>query len=414
MTSLKQVADVRVSNVDKKWYESEAVVRLCNYTDVYYGDVLTADSQTYMEATASLQQIRNFRLAHGDTVLTKDSETPEDIGVSAYIAGSAEDFVCGYHLAIVRPLSHLVNPKYLTWFLRSEAARGQLSAAATGVTRFGLRTEALATITLDLPPLDEQRRIADFLDDQVALMDQVTELRERQLNLNREREHSALGERVDRMFSRFGGVALRRLSYGIEQGSSPMCGSSPAGSGEFGVLKVSAVRHGRFRPDENKALPHDVMADLRYIVRPGDLLVTRGSGSRDLVGDAAVVSEASPRLLLPDLIYRVRLMAGVLPEFVAAALLSPRLRANIGLVTRGAPGGTIKLRGGDILDLKVPCASAPDQALLAHAWTTAAIETKSADCAMARGMDLLHERKQALITAAVTGQFDVTTARSVL
>jgi len=154
---LKNLAHVRVSNVDKKSVEGEQTVRLCNYTDVYYGDSLAASNADYMVASASDAQVSAFALAVGDTVLTKDSETADDIGVSAYIAETAPDFVCGYHLAILRPKSGVVHPRYLFWASRGRAMRDQLSLAATGVTRMGLRTEALANVRLALPPYEALR-----------------------------------------------------------------------------------------------------------------------------------------------------------------------------------------------------------------------------------------------------------------
>ncbi len=413
MTLLKHVASVRISNVDKKTYEGEQLVRLCNYTDVYYGDTIGAGSGSFMAATASREQIRNFRLEPGDSVLTKDSETPNDVGVSAYIESSASDFVCGYHLAVVRPAQQVLHPKYLTWSLRSTPVRQRLTVAATGVTRYGLRAEALANIELELPPLDEQRRIADFLDAQVALLDRAIALRQLQVELVASRVRSALHVQVAKLFAKFGSVPLRRVSRGIEQGSSPDCYGHPAEAGEYGVLKVSAVRRGRFHGEANKALPPEVTPELRYVISRGDVLLTRGSGSRDLVGDVALVdADVGARLLLPDLLYRLRLARDVDRTFVVATLLSPQLRAEVGLATRGAVGGTIKLRGSDVLDLRLPAADAAAQAALGSFWRQQQADRVSLEAGLERGLDLLQERKQALITAAVTGHFDVTTARS--
>src|SRR4051794_9087229 len=95
---LRHVADVRVSNVDKKSVVGERAIRLCNYTDVYYSDVIR-DDRDYMAATANPSQVERFRLAVGDTIITKDSETTDDIAVPSYVAETAEDLVCGYHLA---------------------------------------------------------------------------------------------------------------------------------------------------------------------------------------------------------------------------------------------------------------------------------------------------------------------------
>lgn len=85
MLRLKHVADLSVSSVDKKSYSDEVPVRLVNYTDVYYGDRITPELDL-MRATASPSEIMTFRLVPGDVVITKDSETADDIGIAAYVA----------------------------------------------------------------------------------------------------------------------------------------------------------------------------------------------------------------------------------------------------------------------------------------------------------------------------------------
>ena len=69
---LKHACHVFPSNVDKKTYDDETPVELCNYTDVYYNEVITADMD-FMAATASVDQIEKFSLRAGDTIITKDS-----------------------------------------------------------------------------------------------------------------------------------------------------------------------------------------------------------------------------------------------------------------------------------------------------------------------------------------------------
>src|SRR4051794_30860396 len=76
---LSAVSEIRVSNVDKKSEPGEIPVRLCNYTDVYKNDYITDDLE-FMRATASRAEIARFGLRIGDVIVTKDSETPNDIG----------------------------------------------------------------------------------------------------------------------------------------------------------------------------------------------------------------------------------------------------------------------------------------------------------------------------------------------
>jgi type I restriction enzyme S subunit len=76
---LKRICQVFPSNVDKKSVDGETFIRLCNYTDVYYNETITKEMD-FMPATASEDQIARFGLRAGDTLITKDSETADDIG----------------------------------------------------------------------------------------------------------------------------------------------------------------------------------------------------------------------------------------------------------------------------------------------------------------------------------------------
>lgn len=59
MRPLGDVADIRISNVDKKSSPKERGVRLCNYMDVYAKGYLT-DSGDYMQATCEQREINSF------------------------------------------------------------------------------------------------------------------------------------------------------------------------------------------------------------------------------------------------------------------------------------------------------------------------------------------------------------------
>lgn len=92
--ALRRVVAIRSSNVDKIMEEGEEIVRLCNYVDVYYNDRITGDIE-FSEGSAKPQEIKKFGLRAGDVVITKDSETSDDISVPALVDSSAEGIVCG-------------------------------------------------------------------------------------------------------------------------------------------------------------------------------------------------------------------------------------------------------------------------------------------------------------------------------
>lgn len=160
---IHDVAELRTSNVDKKSEEGEKPVRLCNYVDVYKNDKVTL-ALDFMEATATEGQIERFALRVGDVVITKDSETADDIGVPALIAETASDLVCGYHLTILRPNEDDVSGSYLFYAVASRLSAYQFYLAANGVTRFGLTYQGTKNLLIALPSVPEQQQIAAFLD----------------------------------------------------------------------------------------------------------------------------------------------------------------------------------------------------------------------------------------------------------
>ena len=159
---LRTVANMRVSNVDKHAKEDEFAVRLCNYVDVYKHDRITP-AMPFMTATASRDEIERFRLERDDVLITKDSETWDDIGVPALVTEAADDLLSGYHLALLRPFKEMLGA-YLARTLQSKEIAYQFHIRANGVTRYGLTHTGIKSVCLPLPPLPEQAAIVRYLD----------------------------------------------------------------------------------------------------------------------------------------------------------------------------------------------------------------------------------------------------------
>ena len=172
VSRLKTVAAYRVSNVDKIPSDDEEPVRLCNYTDVYYHEKVHPGLDL-MCTTATVAEIRRFGLRVGDVVITKDSEDWRDIAVPALITETEDDFVCGYHLAIIRPDQRRMLGPFLLRLLQAAGVNTQMQLAASGITRYSLPKSAIGEAQVPLPPIDEQRVIADFLDRETARIDEL-------------------------------------------------------------------------------------------------------------------------------------------------------------------------------------------------------------------------------------------------
>lgn len=159
---LRDVADIRVSSVDKKAHPSETAVKLCNYLDVYTNEYITSQLN-FMEGSASTSEVERFGLNCGDVVITKDSETPDDIGIPSVVAEAIDNLVCGYHLALIRPDTDKLNSVYLAKQLSTSRVARYFALYASGSTRYGLPISVIESLSIPTPPKPEQTKIAEIL-----------------------------------------------------------------------------------------------------------------------------------------------------------------------------------------------------------------------------------------------------------
>jgi len=158
LKQLSEIANIIVSNVDKKSLPDQRQVSLCNYMDVFYNRYITTDI-SFMVATASDREIQTYSLQKGDAVFTKDSETPEEIAMCASIEEDIPNLVCGYHLAIARPNQKKVLGTYLAEAINAPRIHHRFVRCANGATRFGLTRSDIDEIEIPVPSLDQQTKI---------------------------------------------------------------------------------------------------------------------------------------------------------------------------------------------------------------------------------------------------------------
>ena len=182
---IKHIADVRFSGVDKHSHDHETPVRLCNYTDVYKNDRIT-DDMDLMRATATAAEIARLTLKAGDVILTKDSETPDDIGVPAWVPVDLPGVVCAYHLGLLRPVPDRVLGEFLFRAIGSARTAQQFHVLATGVTRFALGKHDVKNAVIALPPIEEQKFICRWITEECKPLDDAITRIEEEIKLIRE------------------------------------------------------------------------------------------------------------------------------------------------------------------------------------------------------------------------------------
>jgi len=190
---LKFTSKAIPSNIDKNIDPDELQVRLCNYTDVYYNEFISS-SLDLSRGSCKQSEYDKLQLLEGDVILTKDSETADDIGVPAFVTQDFDDVVCGYHLTVVRPLEIL--GKFLFRFIQYHGTRKYFEVNSEGITRWGLGKPAIENLIVPLPPLQEQKEIVDYLDNKTEQIDLLIEKTDEKIAILKEQRIAIINQVV--------------------------------------------------------------------------------------------------------------------------------------------------------------------------------------------------------------------------
>jgi type I restriction enzyme S subunit len=295
---LSDIADMRVSNVDKKTHAVEKPVKLCNYLDVYSNEYVTGGLD-FMEASATVTEIERFGLRLGDVVITKDSETPDDIGIAAVIAEQIDRLVCGYHLALIRPTPDQLDSVYLAKQLSTSRVARYFALHSSGSTRYGLPISVIESLSIPTPTKLEQIKIADILTTVDRAIEQTKALIAKQQRIKTglmqdlltrgidEGDHLRSDETHAFKDSSLGRIPkhwrVQRIDELLADVDPPMR-SGPFGSAllkeelvESGVplLGIDNVFPEKFVRDYSRFVhPQKAERLRRYRVRPGDIMIT--------------------------------------------------------------------------------------------------------------------------------------------
>ena len=345
----------------------------------------------------------------------------------AQVKSPPENMIASTGFAVLRP--RRIDSRFLGYACHAEGFVSEVIARSVGVSYPAINASELARLPIPLPTAPEQTAIATFLDRETAKIDALVAEQEKLIALLQEKRQAVISHAVTKgldpsVTMKDSGVewlgevsvhwevcALRRVIAAIEQGWSPECYAREAEEQEWGVLKAGCLNGGNFRPSENKALPPELPPEEAYEVRVGDVLMSRASGSPELVGSTALVKATRERLMLSDKIFRLKLKEFVNAAFFVAALNSRPLRIQIENALSGGNGMANNLPQSSLLTFAMAVPPLAEQATITVflEQETAKLDTLTAEARSA--ITLLQERRTALISAAVTGQIDVRAPR---
>jgi type I restriction enzyme S subunit len=407
----RSVAKLIVSNVDKHVVNDEVPVRLCNYVDVYKNDHIT-DRIRFMRATASEKEIQRFHLELGDVIITKDSEEWDDIGVPALIEYAPPDLLCGYHLAILRPNTALISGRYLLRALQSRCVSYQFHVSANGVTRYGISHEAIKSVRIPVPPLDEQRAIVGFLDYFDGLIQSHILAKQKSIALLNEMKQAIVN-----------GV--------ITHGADPKQHLKPSGLEWFGNVPadwdVAPAKYHYREVDERSASGTEELLSVLHITgvtprseknvtmfmaesymghklcRTGDLVINTMWAWMGALGVTSMTGIVSPSYG----VYRPLRASQLLPRFADQLLRSLPYISEYLARSTGIRSSRLRLYPEQFLRIPLVCPPPAEQEDILRKIDSATVELNKAMENKTRQIALLREYRLRMITDVATGKLDL-------
>ncbi|MCX9192858.1 hypothetical protein C3Y87_15830 [Carbonactinospora thermoautotrophica] len=355
------------------------------------------------------------------------------LGRVGYFTGSLDELPCmaDGHVTLVRSQADILDPRFAYYYFSSEPFQHFIYAAlVVGATnQIELVAERLCAAPVPLPPLEEQRRIADFLDGETTRLAALENVRARQRAFLDEHVYAEISETLlPGILTDPSGefpypwlpklspeIPLVRLGYICRLQTGLTVDGARNLSGDVVTrpyLRVANVQAGRVLLDSVTEITVPRAIAERSTLRPGDVLMTEG-GDLDKLGRGTVWRGELPDCLHQNHVFALRPDPAKLdPDYLS--LLTQSLHGRCYFESTGVRTTNLaSTNSSKILSFPVPLPSISRQRELVNLLREKLEITERAKELLDEQVTRIQERRQALITAAVTGQIDVTTAREI-
>ena len=250
------------------------------------------------------------------------------------------DYCLGRGVAALRAKDNL-DQKYLSFVI--DFYRTKLLSAARGATFLQISKADIETLMIPLPPLGEQKCIAEILGE----VSKAVELVSRQLEILDHGLKTKMWNDADESSH----VSLDHYIQKITSGKSLKEGDSE--DYQNSVLKISAVTTGYFNEMEVKPLPKSYDPPESHRANNGDILLSRAN-TTELVGASALVETSAANLFLPDKLWKLQLKDQVNAYFFWHLLQTKIVRSSISKASSGSGGSMKNISQKAFLAISVP------------------------------------------------------------
>jgi len=302
-------------------------------------------------------------------------------------------------------------PEYLMYYLRYSKAYAE--SFARGTTFLELSASRIKTLAVPIPPTDQQEAIAIALEQVLGRIQQIREILSPIPAMAIANAERVLADAYDGKLtekwreSHVPAPPSRRriadlLAIPIQNGLSVKGRDIPPG---VRALRLSSLRSRKIDLDDVRFLPIDEKRSKRFLLEEGDVLVSRGNGTRSLVGRAALTVGLDQPTIYPDTAFRLRSNKElVLPEWLSHILNSPQIRNIVSAASR-TTAGIWKIRQSDITELPLIVPTLEEQRAIVTNVDNALARLDSLQSSLASAIEMLGILEANTLSLAFRGAF---------
>jgi type I restriction enzyme S subunit len=310
------------------------------------------------------------------------------------------------------------DPRWLRYTVHSM----NLNQYSVSAAQPGIAVERIRDLSVRVPPLEVQRAIADFLDRKTVALDALIDKKERLVALLQEKRQALITQAVtkgldpnvpmkDSGIEWLGEIpahwdcAPLYSRYEVQLGKM-LDGKRSTGDDLRPYLRNANVSWEGIDVEDVKEMDFDAADRAKYRLRPGDLLVCEGGANINVVGKSAIWEGQIDECYYQKALHRVRpTRSREQPRFLLYALYAAMKQGVF--IAESNPNTVFHLTAEKLRRHRFPFPPSAEQQSIVDALVTRTANLDRLSERTRTTVDRLREYRQALITAAVTGQLEV-------
>ena len=356
------------------------------------------DEATVYLDESKLSKHENFIVSKGDVVIALSGATTGKYGI--YLLD--EPCLLNQRIGIIRNgKSEKLDSKYFYFYLNK--LQSEIFSKAQGAAQPNISTKDIGSMTIPLPPLAEQQKIAAILDAADSLRQKDQQLVERYTALSQSLFLEMFGDPVTNPMG-WKKKTLSDFISNLDTGVSVNSTDTEYQDTQFGILKTSCVYSGIFSPEQAKVIREDEFERAKLNPKADSIIISR-MNTPELVGKSAYIERDFPMLFLPDRLWQSE-KSGLeySVKWLATAISFNSFMKEISKIASGTSGSMKNISKGKFLGLPITYPSASLQNQFAERIQLIEAQKQQAQLSLAKSDALFNSLLQRAFTGELTAK----------